>query len=231
MKRLSLVAVVVFFAFAVLARSSGHCSDETELWTVEVEGLSIIKGGDMVQARANALADALRTAVAQVVARQLSHKTMENKGKVLKNTIYAKAESYIQTYKILGEYPSQDGYRVKARVTVSVGDVMGDLAALNLLDGEGSGVSPTVITLVVKGIGSYGDYIRIKELLKSGLKGVRQVSQKRVARGMADLHLAFAGTIQFLADQLKETGLFRLDKIDAADGRIEVTYGGERFNE
>ena len=231
MKRLSLVAAVVFFTFAVLFLGSGHCSDEPDVRTVEVEGWSIIRGGDMAQARANALAEALRTAIAQVVARQLSDKTRESKSKVLKDMIYAKAEAYIQTYKILAEYPSQEGYRVKVRAAVSVGDVTGDLAALNLLDGQMNGVSTVGITIVIKGIGSYGDYVRLKELLKSGLKGVRQVSQKRVAWGTADLNLVFAGTIQSLADQLKGTGLFRLDRIDAAGGRIEVTYGGERFNE
>ena len=221
----------LFFTVALLTPGSGHCGVQTDVWTLEAEGLSVIKGVDIAQARADALADALRRAVEQVVAGQLSEKTRESKRKILKDAIYAKAEAYIQTYKILGEYPSQDGYRVRVRATVSGEDVLHDLEARNLLDGGGGGVLTTEITLAVRGIGSYGDYVQLKEVLKSALKGVRQIRQKSVAWERAELNLAFAGTVQSLADQLKGTGLFRLDLVDATASRIEVTYGGERIYE
>ncbi|MBN1614958.1 MAG: hypothetical protein JW950_10875 [Deltaproteobacteria bacterium] len=231
MRVFSLFLAGLFFIAALLAPDSVCGGEKTDIWTLDVEGVGVIEGFDLARARADALVDALNKAVEQAVAGQLSEEVRESKEKILKDAIYTRAEAYIRTYKILGEYPAQDIYRIRVRATVSGEDILRDLVAQNLLDGGNVGVSTSEITVAVQGIHSYGDYGKVKVLLKDSLQGVRRVRQKSAAWGRAELNLAFAGTIQSLVEQLMGTGLFRLESVDALVGRIEVTYTGERFDE
>ena len=75
---------------------------------------------------------------------------------------------------------------------------------------EKNRVPPTEVAVTVKGLTSCADYSRTKELLKTKVKGVRNVYQRQIAWGTARLGLNFQGTVQSFSDELMKTGHFSL---------------------
>ena len=65
---------------------------------------------------------------------------------------------------------------------------------------------------------------RAKELLKTKVKGVRNVYQRQIAWGTARLALDFQGTVQSFPDELTKTGHFSLIIGLIDQNYFEVTF-------
>ena len=89
---------------------------------------------------------------------------------------------------------------------------------------EKNRVPPTEVAVTVKGLTSCADYSRAKELLKTKVKGVRNVYQRQITWGTARLGLDFQGTVQSFSDELTKTGHFSLIVGLIDKNYFEVTF-------
>ncbi|MGO9139104.1 MAG: flagellar assembly protein T N-terminal domain-containing protein [Syntrophales bacterium] len=223
MNRLFIV-VLVFAACSFLLTTEGISQDDGNIWTVETEGTGLITNNDLASARNNAINNALRDAVEQAVATLDPLQTLDRRSQALRDGIYAKSDQYIHDYKISSERQVQNVYTVNVRSTVFMDSVRDDLQTLGLLKIDKNRVPSAEIAVTVKGLTSCADYVRARELLKTKVKGVRNVYQRQIAWGTARLGLDFQGTVQSFSDELIKTGHFSLIIGLIDQNYLEVTF-------
>jgi len=224
MNRLFII-VLVFAACTFLSTAEGFSQDDGNIWTVETDGTGLITNNDLAGARNNAINDALRSAVERAVASLIPLRMLDKKrSQAIRDGIYAKSDQYIHDYKISSERQIQELYAVNVRSTVFIGSIRDDLQALGLLQMEKDRVMSTEIAVTVKGLTSCADYSRAKELLKTKVKGVRNVYQRQIAWGAARLALDFQGPVQSFPDELIKTGHFSLITGLIGKNYFEVTF-------
>jgi len=223
MKRLFIV-VMAFAACSFLLTTEGISQDDRNIWTVETQGTGLITNDDLASARNNAITNALRDAVEQAVAMLDPLQTLDRGSQALRDGIYAKSDQYIHDYKISSERQVQNVYTVDVRSTVFMDSVRDDLQTLGLLKRDKNRVPSTEIAVTVKGLTSCADYVRARELLKTKVKGVRNVYQRQIAWGTARLGLDFHGTAQSFSDELIKTGHFSMEIGLIDQNYLEVTF-------
>jgi hypothetical protein len=220
-----LIIVLIFTASIFLLTSEGFSQDNGNIWTVETEGTGLITNNDLASARNNAINDALRNAVEQAVAMLIPGQTLDKEGsQAIRDGIYAKSNQYIHDYKISSERQVQTVYAVNVRSAVFIDSIRDDLQTLGLLKMEKNRVPATEVAVTVKGLTSCADYTRVKELLKTKVKGVRNVYQRQIAWGTARLGLDFQGSAQSFSDELTKTGHFSLIIGLIDQNYFEVTF-------
>jgi len=81
-----------------------------------------------------------------------------------------------------------------------------------------------IVSMTVSGIAGYDEYVTLRQALRHDLKGVKNVYQRRVMRGMAMFDLEVTVDAETLADRLalKDFGAFVLDIVDVTDQSIGV---------
>jgi hypothetical protein len=223
MKRPFLI-ILVFLTWIFLLPSKGFSQDNEDIKTVNTEGTSIIINDDLASARNNAIQDALQKAVEHVVVTLVPAKTMTSQYQIIRDNLYAKSSEYIHDYRIIGEKKSQAVYTVNVRSTLFTSSIRDDLQVLGLLIVEKKQVPITVVVLTVRGLKSYTDFAKIKELLKTKMKAVKNIYQRQFEWGMARLDLEIQGTVQSLAGELVKTGHFSLDTTHVNQNYIDVTF-------
>ena len=195
-------------AWIFLLTAEGFSQDNDNIWIVETEGKGLITNDDVASARGNAISDALRSAVEQAVAALIHGQTLDKKSQAIRNRLYANSDQYIRDYRINSERQVQKVYTVDVRSAVFIDSIRDDLQTLGLLKVEKNRVQATEVTLTVKGLTSCADYARVKELLKTKVKGVKNVYQRELAWGTARLSLDLQGTVQSFSDELTKAGYF-----------------------
>ena len=223
MSRPFLIALL-FTAWILLLTSEGFSQDNGNIWTAETEGTGLITNDDLASARNNAVNDALRNAVVRAVATLIPLRTLDKRSKAISDGIYAKSDQYIHDYKISRERQVQEVYAVNVRSAVFIDSIRDDLQTLGLLKMEENRAAPTEVAVTVKGLTSCADYIRVKELLKTRVKGVRNVYQREIAWGTARLGLDYQGTVQSFSDELTKAGHFSLIVGLIDKNYFEVTF-------
>jgi len=116
------MALAGWFSWAV--------AQDTE--TTEATGIGSIIGGDVAHARDDAIKDAKRNCVEQVVKVMVTSGTIVNMSVVVEDRITTNAGGYIKSYQVLTESKGADGltYEVKLRAVVEKGDLKDDIGEL-----------------------------------------------------------------------------------------------------
>lgn len=116
------MALAGWFSWAV--------AQDTE--TTEATGIGSIIGGDVAHARDDAIKDAKRNCVEQVVKVMVTSMTEVNMAVVVEDRIKTNAGGYIKSYQVLTESKGADGltYEVKLRAVVEKGDIKDDIGEL-----------------------------------------------------------------------------------------------------
>ena len=116
------MALAGWFSWAV--------AQDTE--TTEATGIGSIIGGDVAHARDDAIKDAKRNCVEQVVKVMVTSMTEVNMAVVVEDRIKTNAGGYIKSYQVLTESKGADGltYEVKLRAVVEKGDLKDDIGEL-----------------------------------------------------------------------------------------------------
>ncbi len=198
------------------------------IWTAETDGAGLVTNDDVAGARRKAISDALRNAVEQAVATLIPGRLTDQKSRSISDSIYARSDQYIRDYKINTEKQVEKLYAVKVRSAVFIDSIRDDLQRLGLLGTGKSRAQETEVVLVVNGLTSCTDYAGVKELLKTKLKGVKNVYQRELTWGRARLHLYIQGTVQSFSDELTQSGQFS-PIIGLIDKKyFEVTLSRER---
>jgi hypothetical protein len=202
------IIVLTFAAWLFLLTPEGFSQDSGNIWTVETEGTGLITNDDLASARKNAINNALRNAVERAVATLNPGQALDKRSKAIRDGIYAKSDQYIRDYRISSERQAQEVYAVNVRSAVFIDSIRDDLQTLGLLKMEKNRATATEVAVTVKGLTSCADYIRVKELLKTRVKGVKNIYQREIAWGTARLGLDFQGTVQSFSEELAKTGHF-----------------------
>lgn len=100
--------------------------------TTEATGIGSIIGGDVAHARDDAIKDAKRNCVEQVVKVMVTSMTEVNMAVVVEDRIKTNAGGYIKSHQVLSESKGADGltYEVKLRAVVEKGDIKDDIGEL-----------------------------------------------------------------------------------------------------
>ncbi|MBN2567931.1 MAG: hypothetical protein JXB42_00725 [Deltaproteobacteria bacterium] len=194
---------------------------------LEAEAAGVIINEDIAGARTNAIADSLRKAVEGAVGGLVDSEVLARHFETVNSAIFSKPRNYIQNYRIVKE--SVDGilYTVQIKASVSVGSIKRDLKNLGLLtieEGQQVAAATEIISVVVTGIESYSDFVRLRETLKGELEGVKNLYQRRMERGTAALDIEITGGVPALIERLtvKKFRYFSLDVARIAENRITV---------
>jgi hypothetical protein len=217
---------IIFFLVTgvYLLPSVGLAQDSKDIQTVETQGTGLIVNNDIASGRNIAIRDALRKAVERVVVSLIPSKTVVKKAQAIRDSIYAKSDQYIHDYRIISEKENQSVYSVNMRATIFAGSIKDDLQKMGLLRIEEDRVPATGVAVTVHGIKSCADYMKIVELLKTKVAGVRYFYPRRFELGMAKLDVDIQGTVQSLTDELAITGHFSPYLSRMNQSNIEVTY-------
>ena len=215
-----LVLVALIFALTSVVFSQ----DDSDIRIVDAEGAGIIKNDDLAGGRNSAIRDALQKAVEHVVATFIPPETAANKSRVIRDGIYAKSDEYVHDYRIISEKQDQTVYRVNVRSTLFTSSIKDDLKTLGILTAGHTMLPVTTVAVTIRGLKSYADYVKVKELLKTRVTGVKNVFQRRFEWGMARLDLDIQGTVLSLTDEIAKTGLFSVKSNRMDQNYIEVTF-------
>jgi hypothetical protein len=219
----------IFILFLLVAlifplTSVAFSQDDSDIQIVDAEGTGIIINDDLASGRNSAIRDALQKAVEHVVVTLIPPKTAANKSRVIRDGIYAKGDEYVHDYRIISEKQAQTVYRVNVRSTLFTSNIKDDLKTLGLLKAEKTMLPVTTVAITIWGLKSYTDYVKVKELLKTRVMGVKNVYQRRFEWGMARLDLDIQGTVQSLTDEIAKTGHFSVKSNRMDQNYIEVTF-------
>jgi hypothetical protein len=159
-----------------------------------VEGVGVIVQNNQAAARARAIQQALRKAVEQVVVERLEPRLLVEQRQGLETQVYARAERFVRSYRILWEYPdvSQKVYRVGIEVDVASTGIAQAVGTLAGATGGGPAVASSgeekggiLIRLVENqleqtGLGVAG---RVAGIVAAGLRTQLQAQGLRVVNG------------------------------------------------
>jgi hypothetical protein len=218
--------IIVFAPWIFLLLSSeGFSQNNVDILVVDAEGRSVIINHDMESARNNAIRNALQKVVEHAVLTLIPHATAAEKAQIIKDSIYAKSDDYVHDYRIISEKQDQTIYKVEIKSKISVSTVRDSLQALGLLTVAMNKVAFTTAVISVQGLYKYADYSKVKELMKTRVRGMRTFHPQRLEGGMAKLVLHIQdGNIQSVADELMQTGQFSVRNISADQNYMEVTF-------
>lgn len=108
-------------------------------------GVAAISGGNVSGARQLALEDARQKAVLLAVADVVPLEDMRTYFLALSNLFFSKPDTYLERFRITGEYPLVDTYRVCVDAVVDTGRLRTDLATVGVLGSTGTMVPVAVI--------------------------------------------------------------------------------------
>jgi hypothetical protein len=100
---------------------------------VTVEGMGAIIAGDKAKAEEDAVNDALRNAVEQVVGMHVESQTLVDNFVVVQDRILSRTRGFVSGYRVLSREEEPDLIRVKVEATVKESDLVSDLEAIGLL--------------------------------------------------------------------------------------------------
>ncbi|MBE0558913.1 MAG: flagellar assembly protein T N-terminal domain-containing protein, partial [Proteobacteria bacterium] len=171
---------------------------------VEAEGSALVTGGDLARARNEAVREALQKAVEQVAGHWLTLQDSGDKSPALKERITDQAEGFIQEYRIVSETTVLDVHTVAVRASVLAENLRKDLVEIGLVRPIQPELPVIRISLTIRGIHAYGDYVKCRAVLRDRIPGIREIILREAAWGLARFDIAAEGTVPVLSARLQE---------------------------
>ncbi|MGC8719631.1 MAG: hypothetical protein ACP5TY_06450 [Thermodesulforhabdaceae bacterium] len=122
-------AIVCFLMLVFLMKSTRALSEEISL---EAEGTAQIVGGNQVTAREKAIRDFEIRAVVKAVLELLGPDQYQRNRDKIQKAVITRGDRYVKAYRISGEEPQQETYRVKGEAIILMDALKKDLRALGL---------------------------------------------------------------------------------------------------
>jgi len=126
------IGTVALLAAMVFAPAAGHGASRPVVKQVNVLGTAIVHGDELVEARKNAVDDALVAAMGQVVLEMLTGETVVRRFKVINDNLLERPKEYIQNYRVLTESVLKNTIRTLVQVDISMDRVSRDLSRMGL---------------------------------------------------------------------------------------------------
>lgn len=127
--------VVVYLAVmaCVFISARDYAAGQQQTEVVEAEGVARILQGNTDIARDNAIVDAQRKAVEQVMGVFMSSESIVENYELLSDRILTQSSGYIKTYQILDERKDGNDFRVRIQATIGLGELENDIEAIQHL--------------------------------------------------------------------------------------------------
>ena len=123
--------ILLAAALGTAGAQSTSCRQQGDLHVCEAEGFGTVFGGDLAQARDEALIDASRRALEQVAGVQVDAETITRNQALFDQLIRTQSRGIIQSVDVLEEGKLPDGrYRVRVSARVKAGEVKDKLESL-----------------------------------------------------------------------------------------------------
>lgn len=197
-------AIICLFSLVISFPAVSRGEGVAPTQVIEAEGNASVTGGDLARARSEAVREALQKAVEQVVGPWLTPQVAADKSQILKERITARAEGFIQEYRIVSETTVLDIHTVAIRASVLTDSLRKDLLERGLIRSTQVNLPVTRISLTIRGIRTYGDYVKCRAMLQDRIPGIREISLREASWSLASFDIAAEGTIPVLAEQLRE---------------------------
>jgi hypothetical protein len=181
---------------------------KADVLSLEVKGYTAVNHNDIAGARDGAIRKALQRAIEDAASALLSLPVNDKKFLSVKNALIERQDRYINNYKITAEGGQEGTYFVVVNVSVAVSDLKNDLAKMAYRQIAGQGKNNIIISLEIKGLKSYSDFLFLKEFLKGQSKIVKNICSRSFEWQQARLELEISGTAQSLALELAKTGRY-----------------------
>jgi hypothetical protein len=223
MKRFILPGLFSFMILCILLTGESFSSEDGNV-VIDAECSAPVKNEAVAEARDDVLRGALQKAVEQTTGSLLTPEILREKEKTLRGEIFLKADQYIQNYRIISEKAYAGVYTLIVRVTVSLDSIKNDIRTLGL-EKELPPESPSApVFITIRGINNYQDYVRLREFVKTGIKGVDEIHPRSVAWGTASMEVHFQGGAAVMATELVKVKQFPIKATMAGDNAIEVVF-------
>jgi hypothetical protein len=198
--------VFIFFMFAlmILYPAVSPCEESGRVQVFETEGIAAVIGSDLARAREGAIQDALQKAVIRATSQWLTPQDAERKTMLLGERIYERADEYTQDFRILFELSDPDIYSVTVRATVFSEKMRNDLQNLGLITPPVHPPSAITMFLMIRGIRTFGDYVRLRGTLKERIPGIRESVLREASWRSARFDIVAEGTVASFAGRFKE---------------------------
>lgn len=122
---------------------------------VTAQGAAPIESGQVTQARERAIHDAMRRAVESGVGVLIASESESRNMRLLADSVYAKAEGFVEKYDVLDESQKDGMYHVSIRAQVQKATLAARLVDVLVLDQQMD--MPQIMVLVADKKGGYGD--------------------------------------------------------------------------
>lgn len=196
------IACLIALMISFPAVSRGEELAPTQV--IEAEGSASVTGGDLARARSEAVRQALQKAVEQAAGHWLTPQGTADRSQILKERIADRAEGFIQEYRIVSETTVLDVHTVVIRASVLAESLRKDLIELGLIKPTQLRLPVTRISLTIRGIRTYGDYVKCRSTLQDRIPGIREISLREASWSLARFDIAAEGTVSVLAERLRE---------------------------
>ncbi len=122
--------LMVLFSFSLIAQKT----EMEEAKEVVSSGIGAIVSGDVAHARDDAVEDALRKALEQVMGMMIESETLVENYQVLEDNIFSKTQGYIRNYEVIQEKKRDEMlYEVTVKAAVKVSNLQDDLTGITTL--------------------------------------------------------------------------------------------------
>lgn len=108
----------------------------------------------------------------------------------------------------------------------AAGNVAEDLKSQIVAKWQSEVASTTLVSLTVRGLKSYADFIRLKDALKTEVRGVQDIFLRKMEGGTAKMDLQIEGSAISLADELALAKFedFSLDITNVSQNSLEASF-------
>lgn len=209
--------ILLAAALGTAGAQSTSCRQQGDLHVCEAEGFGTVFGGDLAQARDEALIDASRRALEQVAGVQVDAETITRNQALFDQLIRTQSRGIIQSVDVLEEGKLPDGrYRVRVSARVKAGEVkdkleslVSELALVVLIPEQNLGqptAQPIVENEVVSRLEESGyrvlDYATLQKLAKRDqvaalLRGDEQAAREIGLKFLSNLIVIGQATTRF----------------------------------
>lgn len=125
----TLLALFLCLSGWTIAQSDSETSRE-----VTATGMGSIINGDVAHARDDAIEDALRKGLEQVMGMMVSSETLVENFQLIEDNIFSKTQGYVQNYRVVQEAKRDESlYEVTVNAVVKMADLKSDLDAIATL--------------------------------------------------------------------------------------------------
>jgi hypothetical protein len=127
-------AATMVFLFSVMSGVSVPQTGQVTAKQVTATGMGSIINGDVAHARDDAVEDALRKGLEQVMGMMVSAETLVENFQLIEDNIFSKTQGYVQTYEVVQEGKRDEMlYEVTVNAVVKMSDLKSDLDAIQTL--------------------------------------------------------------------------------------------------